>query len=347
MSDQLKVRIDENGPLTFHEFMTSALYDPEHGFYTKGPLIGRPEGAFNTNAMFPAFAFALTRVIQQAEALIGEPLRVLEFGGGTGELASNILSFRSSSVNNYIIIETSPSLREQQKQRGITTFSSLENLSPAPTFVFGNEVLDALPVHRVMRDGTGELLELYVGLDEDRELMEFPRQPSTPLLAKRLQDEQINLGRGQVAEICLDLDDFLCAIQHVVSKGYVVFIDYGDEAADLYSYKKLNGTLRSFRSQKPTFDPFDAVGEQDLTADVDFTALKLAAVKAGFSYLGSSRQGTWLKSIGIDQYVSQTQKKHHAQMEIEQLTSMAYLGSCFDVYIFKTVGVPDGLTLHL
>jgi len=347
LSDQLKVRIDENGPLTFHEFMTAALYDPQHGFYTKGPLIGRPEGAFNTNAMFPAFAFALTQAIKQAEALIGEPLRILEFGGGTGELASNILSFLSSSLNNYSIIETSPSLREQQKQRGIDTVKSTETLSRAPTFVFGNEVLDALPVHRVMRDGSGELLELYVGLDDNRELMELPGQPSTPLLATRLQEEHINLGRGQVAEICLDFDGFLCTVQQVVSKGYVVFIDYGDEAVDLYSYKKLNGTLRSFHSQNQAFDPFDAVGKQDLTADVDFTALRQAACNAGFVYVGSVRQGTWLTDIGIEQYVFQSQDRQIAQFEIEQLTSMAKLGSCFDVQIFKTPGLPDGLTLHL
>ncbi|WP_447969790.1 SAM-dependent methyltransferase [Nitrospira sp. M1] len=326
--------------------MTAALYDSEYGFYTKGPLIGRPEGDFNTNAMFPAFAFAIKQAITRAEALIGEPLRVVEFGGGTGELASNIIAFLASSLNNYTIIESSPSLREEQKQRGITSLASTETLSPAPTFVFGNEVLDALPVHRVMRDGSGELLEMYVGLDGDRELMEFPGQPSTPLLAKRLQDEHINLGRGQVAEICLDLEEFLCTIQGIVSKGYVVFIDYGDEATDLYSYKKLNGTLRSFRSHKPTFDPFDAVGEQDLTADVDFTALKQAASNAGFFYVGGVRQGAWLTDLDIKQFVNWSQDQEHALMQIDQLTSMAQLGSCFDVLIFKTAGLPDGLTLH-
>ena len=175
---------------------------------------------------------------------------------------------------DYIIIEVSPFLRKQQKRRGLTTLETTKTLDPAATFVFGNEVIDALPVHRVMNDGSGQLLEVYVGLDESGGFIEIPGAPSTPLLTKRLQDEGVKLGRGQVAEICLDLHDFLQNIKKVVSEGYVVFIDYGNEAANLYSYTQRNGSLRSFRSQSQTFDHLDYIGEQDLTADVDFSALR-------------------------------------------------------------------------
>ena len=326
--------------------MASALYDPQYGFYARGPAIGCPEGEFNTNAMFPAFALAVALTIQQAEALIGEPIRVVEFGGGTGELGANITSFFPSSLE-YIIIETSPKLREQQKKRGLTAIDRTDGLSPAPTFVFGNEVLDALPVHRVMSDGSGQLLEMYVGLDDHGQFTEIPGSLSTPLLAKRLQDENIQLGRGQVVEICLELDDFLKKIRHIVSKGYVVFIDYGDEAANLYSYTNRNGTLRSFRSQRQTFDPFDYVGEQDLTADVDFSALRMAAQDSGFMPSGKMRQGTWIKNMNIEKHINQFGiDGTNVRTGIEQLTNMANLGSVFDVQIFKTRGLPDGLGLH-
>ncbi|MGB0910820.1 MAG: SAM-dependent methyltransferase [Nitrospirales bacterium] len=325
--------------------MTSALYDPQYGFYTKGPAIGSQDGAFNTNAMFPAFAFALASVIQEAEILIGEPIRVVEFGGGTGQLGANITSFFGHSLE-YIIIETSPSLRVQQKKHGLLTVESTELLLPGPSFVFGNEVLDALPVHRVMNDGSGQLQELYVELDEQGEFMEMPGAPSSPQLAKRLQDEDIHLGRGQIAEICLDLQDFLKKISHIVSTGYVLFIDYGDEAIDLYSHTKRNGTLRAFRSQRSMFDPFDSVGEQDLTADVDFSALRTAAEDSGFVSVGSMRQGTWLKRMGIERYMEQVEDTQNARTDIEQLTNMAHLGSTFDIQIFKTKGLPDGLGLH-
>ena len=209
--------------------MASALYDPHHGFYSKGPSIGCPQGDFNTNAMFRAFAFAIGRAIKQAEECIGTPLRILEFGGGTGELGQNITSLLGSSIE-YIIIETSPNLREQQKNRGLTSLNDIHTLSPAPTFVLGNEVLDALPVHRVINDGSGILKEMYVGLDAQGEFCEQFGPPSSPQLAKRLDEEGIGLGRGHVAEICLDLDGFLQSIQKIISTGYLVFIDYGNEA---------------------------------------------------------------------------------------------------------------------
>ena len=325
--------------------MASALYHPYHGFYSKGPSIGCPQGDFNTNAMFRAFAFALARAIKQAEEYIDGPLRILEFGGGTGELGENITSFLGSSIE-YIIIETSPNLREQQKMRGLTSFDRIEALQPAPTFVFGNEVLDALPVHRVMNDGLGKLTEMYVGLDGQGEFCEQPGPPSTPHLAQRLDDEGIGLGRGQVAEICLDLQGFLQDIQKIISTGYLVFIDYGDEAADLYTYTQRNGTLRSYRFQQRTFDPFDGVGEQDLTTDVDFSALRKAAQDAGFISAGKIKQGPWLKNLGIGEYLKTVENDQQAQNDLEQLTSMAQLGSTFDIHMFKTEGLPDGPGLH-
>ncbi|MCA9471835.1 MAG: SAM-dependent methyltransferase [Nitrospirales bacterium] len=325
--------------------MDLALYHPRHGFYTKGPIIGRPNGQFNTNAMYHAFAFTLYLAIQQAEDTLGEQLRIVEFGGGTGELAANILSY-FPSARDYVIVETSPALRTLQRQRGLRSIEKADDLDPAPTFVLGNEVLDALPVHRVMGDGSGHLLELYVGVGGDGELIEWPDSPSTPLLAERLQGENISLGRGQVAEICLELESFLRAIAKLISKGWLVLIDYGDEAEQVYSYQRRNGTLRSFRAQRQTFDPFDYVGEQDLTADVDFTALQQAAGKVGLNCATRMRQGTWLKCLGIDRYADHVQDRRQAESEIEQLTSMARLGSSFDVHVFRTKDLPDWPSLH-
>jgi SAM-dependent MidA family methyltransferase len=266
--------------------------------------------------------------------VLGLPLRILEFGGGTGEFASNLMAFLST-IHDYIIVDISEGLRRQQKAKDIRSVKSLDGLSSIPTFAFGNEVLDALPVHRVMGEGTGQLLELYVSLDEREEFTEMPDHPSTPLLGERLRSEGVTLGRGQVAEICLDFEDFLKGIGEVISKGYLVFIDYGDEASTLYSFTQRNGTLRSFQAQHRVFDPFDCIGDQDLTADVDFTALKMAARKAGFLPVHHSRQGTWLQDLGIEKYVNLATHTEAARNEIFQLTHPARLGSTFDVVIFK------------
>ncbi len=326
--------------------MELALYDPEHGFYTKGPGIGTRTGTFNTNAMFPAFAFALARAIQDAEKVVGETLRIVEFGGGTAELASNLRSFLSTP-HEYVMVDISPGFRARQAQRGFHAIDSVEGLFPAPTFAFGNEVLDALPVHRVMGDGFGELLEFFVGMDGEGDFMEQPDNPSTPLLAERLRSEGIILGRGQTAEICLDLEGVIEKMASPISQGYLVFIDYGEEASSLYSHSRRNGSLRSFRSQQAVFNPFESVGDQDLTADVDFTALNSAARKAGLQAIGCLPQGTWLKNLGIQEYAKVFEDHRSAEEEIFFLTSPTRLGSTFDVAMFKTNEIPDGSGLHL
>ena len=345
LSVQLKNRIKRNGPITFRDFMAAALYDPQHGFYTKGPAIGTMDGAFNTNAMFPAFAYALSRAITEAEQLVGELLRIIEIGGGTGELGANLRSFLSVS-HEYVVVDRSSNLRVQQTSRGLPAIESVKSLTAAPTFVFGNEVLDALPVHRIFNDGSNHLLEMYVGLDAREEFIELPDQPSTPRLAAYLQDEDIRLGRGQIAEICLDLEEFLQTIAPIISKGYLVFIDYGDDSTSKYSQDNKNGTMRSFRSQTQTFDSFDYIGEQDLTADVDFTAVENAALKVGLFPAGRTRQGIWLRNLGIDSYVEYGHNTQSTVIEIDRLTHMAKLGSTFDVQMFKTPGIPDGPGLH-
>ena len=321
--------------------MATALYDPCYGFYTKGPGIGVQEGSFNTNAMFPAFAFAMAKAIEQAESNLEGPLRIVEFGGGTGELASNIISFLSSS-HEFVCIEPSAGLRHQQETHGLRSMSDAKDLHPAPTFAFGNEVLDALPVHRVMGDGTDHVLEIYVGLNEKNEFIEFPDTSSTSSLSERLTMEKVILGHGQLGEVCLELEHFLEGPASVISKGYLVFIDYGDEASSLYSYLHRNGTLRSYRAQNRTVDPFDHIGDQDLTVDVDFTALQAVSRKMGLSPAGFLPQGKWLQNLGIQKYGQQIHgSSSDVSSEVDLLTHPAKLGSTFDVIAFKTGGLPD------
>lgn len=335
----LRERILTYGPITFHEFMTVALYDPVHGFYTKGPSIGTPKGTFNTNAMFKAFAFALARAVEQTEDLLGRPLRIVELGGGTGELGTNIQTLLSRP-HDYIVVETSGGLRSVQRTRGLRVVAPEDEIDPCPSFVFGNEVLDALPVHRVMNDSHGNLLEMYVALDGDEQFTETFLEPSTPALMQRLENEGVRLGRGQLAEICLEFDRFLEQVAAVFSDGYLFFIDYGDRATRLYHHSKRNGTLRTFYGQARTYDVFDRVGDQDITADVDYTAVIDSATRIGLDHVGVQSQTDWLKEIGIADYVQISGDPGNAEQEIVQLCSPASLGSTFDVLAFKTPGLP-------
>ncbi|HBP88517.1 MAG TPA: SAM-dependent methyltransferase [Nitrospirales bacterium] len=341
LGNVLKGKIRAQGPLTFRDFMSAALYDETMGFYTMGPQIGSPDGPFDTNAKFPAFGYAVAQAIIYAEKAIGFPLRVLELGGGTGQLGSHIISCLENT-HEYLVLDPSPGLRANQIQKGLHATQNIDSLVPRPTFVFGNEVLDALPVHRVMGMGHEEVVELYVDLDEEGEFCELPCPLSTVELADRLKDEMVQLGRGQVAEICLELKTFIQSIRRVVDPGYVIFVDYGDNASNLYSHRHRNGTLRSYYRQQQVCDPFFAVGQQDLTADVDYTAACFIADEVGFEVEGPIPQGTWLRNLGIQGYKGLTGHSESAQEEIDVLTRPAGLGSTFDVLIFKTKGLPDG-----
>jgi len=337
----LKHQIRREGPLTFRDFMAHALYAPGLGFYATGPKIGTLDGTFNTNAMYPAFAVAMARAIEAAEAQLQQPLRIVECGGGTGELGRRILS-ALSTPHDYVVIESSPSLRKRQQALGLRSIAAPSLLAPGPSFLFGNEVLDALPVHRVMGTGDQSIQEQYVGLDENGDFCQVYQEPSSPLLQARLDQTCVTLGRGHLAEICLELDPFLAQLSAVVATGFVIFIDYGDEAMNLYHYSRPNGSLRCFYRQSEVFDPFTRVGEQDITADVDFTTVRTAAEGAGLVGAGHRPQGEWLKALGLDAMLPQhpPPKGGVDVSGLEQIMGPASLGSAFDVLGFHTVGLP-------
>ncbi|MDH5587361.1 MAG: SAM-dependent methyltransferase, partial [Nitrospirota bacterium] len=244
------------------------------------------------------------------------------------------------------VLETSSGLRAKQEENGLKTVGTLKELQPTATVVFGNEVLDAFPVHRVMGLANEQVCELFVELDENGELCEQPGELSTPELRQRLHQEQIHLGRGHIAEVCLEIKPFLRELAQVVSPGYIIFVDYGDKASNIYSYRHRNGTLRCYYQQQQIHDPFYAIGQQDMTADVDYTALVSEATALGLELAGSTSQGTWLTNLGIQNYVGTGKDSVSRQKEVDLLTGVASLGSAFDVVMFKTPGLPDGPGLH-
>jgi SAM-dependent MidA family methyltransferase len=140
----------------------------------------------------------------------------------------------------------------------------------------------------------------------------------------------------------LELKPFFQNVRQVLERGYVFFIDYGDRASNLYSHWHRNGTLRSFYQQQQIHDPFFAVGQQDLTADVDYTAARSVAEEAGFEVDGPIPQGAWLRNLGIQAYKGSSSNMESDQKEINVLTRPTGLGSAFDVLILKTRGLPDG-----
>jgi SAM-dependent MidA family methyltransferase len=298
----IRDEIERNGPITFARFMALALYEPMHGYYRRErPAVGWGGADFLTAPeMHPIFGQALGRQILECRERLGNPpdFTIREYAAGNGALARAILG-EVAPGTRYQAIEVNAHRRTDLAAQLPLVEASEDAPAEAITgVVIANELLDALPVHRVvMRDGT--LRELHVGLQRDG-LGDAEGSPSTPALAKRLAAEGVDLAEGQGAEISLGIEPWVREVARDLRRGYVIVIDYGHRAAELYSPKRGAGTLLGYAGHRVVDDPYRSVGHQDLTAHVDFTAVEQAAAAAGLTALGLTTQAEFLVGAGAE-----------------------------------------------
>ena len=309
----LRAEIAAEGPITFARFMDRALYEPGHGYYRRSlPGPGREAGDFMTAPeAHPIFGAAIGRLLEQAWDAMGRPetFTVTEPGAGTGALAAGLLGgLRDLGSPLLAAIRYRPveveaarldALRERLEAAGLV--GHLDNDAPPASGEAGalvaNEVLDALPVHRIIGRPSG-LRELLVTVAEDGAFVQLEAAPTTPALAERLAAEGVTLADGQVTEVCLAVDGWLAdATAHLV-RGLVVLVDYAAEPADLHGPARPTGTLRAFARHAVGGDPFRHVGRQDLTATVDLAAVRAAAVRRGLDPIGETTQAELLARAG-------------------------------------------------
>lgn len=308
---RIVAEIRERGPMTFARFMDLALYDPDHGYYASGSRGPGRSGDFLTAPeSHPIFGWTVARQLEEIWDALGrpDPFTIREFGSGTGALAAGILDglARSGSplraVVRYRVAERSPDRERQVADRlaaiGAGDVLEPDDRRPIVGAVLANEVLDALPVHRVVGLPDGGLAERFVGLDASGVIRAVDAAPSSPDLADRLAGEGIVLAPGQVAEICLGLDGWFAEAAGGLARGLLLAIDYGHPAAALYEPGR-GSLLRAYVRHRVHDDTFRNVGRQDLTAHVDLTAAEAAAGRAGLVHLGSTSQAEFLAGLGI------------------------------------------------
>ncbi len=317
---RIVAEIRDAGPLTFARFMELALYDPEAGYYAaeaaddadRGP--GRGGDFLTAPEGHPIFGWAIARLLVDAWAAVGRPTRfvVREHGAGAGGLALGILDGLRRSASplagaiRYQPVDISPGLARRLRERlaaaGLGHLLEAADHTPSPGAILANELVDALPVHRVEGaspdDPRGPLLERFVDLDSRNALTTSLGAPSTPALAARLRAEGIRLAPGQAAEVCLALDDWLRVAAAPLERGLVLVIDYGAPATELYAAGR-GSTLRAYHRHRVHTDPLVAVGRQDLTAHVDLTAVERAAAANGLQLLGRTTQARLLADLGL------------------------------------------------
>ena len=185
------------------------------------------------------------------------------------------------------------STRPDLERGALDAGDALADGAPAVGAVVANEVLDALPVHRVI-GRPGGIREQLVGLDAAGGFAWVEADPTTAELAERLGDEGIELEDGQAAEVCLGVETWLAGAVDGLDRGVVVLVDYAEEPASLYAPRRRDGTLRGFARHGVGGDPFRHLGRQDLTATVDLAAVRAAAARAGLEPVGETTQAELL-----------------------------------------------------
>ncbi|MHB8604225.1 MAG: class I SAM-dependent methyltransferase [Thermoplasmatota archaeon] len=332
LAKRLARQIRERGPMPFSEFMTEALYDPEHGYYARGPAIGA-SGDFYTAGSLAGFAFGLARAFAALWREVGtDELRLVELGAGTGELAEKLLAEFPEDSIRYTSVEPSRGLREQQAKRGLDVASDLGAIGAFEGVLFANEVIDALPVHRVeMRDG--ELHELWVALDARGAFIEERGPLSTPALAEYF--EGVALAEGQRAEANLALGAFVRALGKSLTRGYALLIDYGDEEPTIYDATRRGGTLRTFSDHRVGSDVFERVGGEDITASVNFTRLAREAEAAGFRVAWRGTQSQFLLQNGALRFLEAAHARGDplAGLGVKNLVVPGGMGEAFKVVV--------------
>ncbi len=360
LSKQIRRAIEQTPHgIPFDRYMEMALYAPGLGYYVAGSRKFGEAGDFVTAPeVSPLFAQCMARqalpVLRQLEGG-----GVLEFGAGSGRLASDMLAELERLgclPDHYAILEISPELQSRQKERLRAQVPHLLErvvwLQQLPErfdgFVVANELLDAMPVSR-FRIGEEGLEESFViSTDEGLQERFYPvESPHLRAAVEKIESAANALPAGFVSEVNLRQASWLQSLGECMGRGVVVLVDYGYSAREYYLPERNRGTLMCHYRHRAHEDPFRWVGLQDITSHVDFTAAARAAVVSGFHLGGYTTQAHFLLANGLDELLADSDPhdvaRHMALMQgVKRLTLPSEMGERF-----KVLGLLKGLEMNL
>jgi len=312
LTEIVKKEIAEKGPMRFDRFMELALYHPDHGYYTSGGArIGKEMDYYTSPCVHPAFGETVSRFLVKAAKTLGDDVfTIVEPGAGQGLLALDILDAIKESEpeiysrTRYVVIERGPgTIREAEEllkehAEKMSFAESLEALvaESVTGVVLSNELMDALPFRRARFEG-GRLREILVTLEDGR-LVETTSGPRAPEIEEyfRWKDD---FEEGQEVEINLKSAEYLRDIARVLKRGFVLTIDYGYLAEELFSPDRMKGTYKCIYRHSISEDPYARIGEQDITAHVDFSLLRKTGEASGLREVRYTTQGQFLIDWGV------------------------------------------------
>ena len=346
----------QGGAISFHDFMQLALHAPGLGYYSAGSRKLGKDGDFITAPeTSPLFARCLARASQPL--LQSLPQRhVLEVGAGSGIMAAGVLNELAAlncEPESYTILELSADLKQRQAellQQHAPLVNWCDSLPENFTgVVLANELLDAMPVHRVVWEG-GKLQECYVAWQEEHFVWQAGPL-SNPRLQARFDEILSRLGElpdGYITEINLAAEDWINTLGANMQQGMLLLIDYGFAQHEFYHPQRMQGTLMCHYRHRAHGDPLILVGLQDITAHVDFTAMADSALAAHLQVAGYTTQAHFLLGSGLTELVAEVEAGAAQQLDlanqVKRLTLPHEMGELFKVMAL-TKNLPINLSL--
>jgi SAM-dependent MidA family methyltransferase len=347
LRQKIEQEIRERGPIPFSRYMELCLYDPEHGYYSRNAAQFGKAGDFYTSSdVHAVFGRLLARQFDEMWRVLGSPekITVKELGPGRGLFAQDVIEWSEKKFPgffralHYALVETSPALRQRIEQTlrrhfesGRAAFSSVEERISTPTIVFANEFFDALPVEIVSTQGSlridahdGRFVETWVAASADE--LEF------------LDRYSIHPEAGERVEVPLQSQQHMMSAASL-ERGFVVAIDYGYAREEQLAGRH-RGTIKAIRQHSVSANPYEAPGEQDITADVNFTALSAVAEKQGMRPQKLVTQSQFLLGIGEANEFADAfedcrlpEERAKVALQLKHLVTPAGMGESFHVLV--------------
>tara|TARA_A100001037_G_scaffold9788_2_gene9622 strand:- start:3717 stop:4919 length:1203 start_codon:yes stop_codon:yes gene_type:complete len=315
----IKQRILQKEAISFKEFMEIALYHSEVGYYTSAKSI--IENFFTSPLAHPAFGASLCLQLNQMWKSMGEPQEfyVLEVGCGDGVLAQDIIGY--AHINRlpfldaleYVAVDRSKSLISSLS--GIDglnkVVSSLDSFKNVVGCVISNELLDSFPVNR-FKIIDGEVYEIMVSLSNGRFCELLSKEPD-PIINERLSNLKKDLPNNFEGEINGYIKSWVKSLSQVLSNGFVITIDYGNDHVDLYNPVNTQSSIRSYHRHAQPISIYDQIGYCDITSDVDFSWLISQSENFGLRSLYFLNQKEYLNRWGVENWIDGIRMKKVSQ----------------------------------
>lgn len=337
LRDLIIHKIEKEGPISFRDFMEMALYHPEYGYFTSGDhKIGKKGDFFTSPYISSAFGAMLGRQIEEIRKLTGGDFTIVEYGAGAGLLCLDILQYLKLHSDNfesikYVIIEKKQALRKINQHYLFEKVKWLDNIEKLGKFegcVISNELFDNIPFHRILMEDR-QLMEIFVDFENDfREIL----RPAEIQFYEYLASSSINLPNDCCIEVCFDAAEWYKGLSEVLKKGYIITIDYGCLDRELVLQNGGRGTIRSYYRHQIRFNPYDSPGEQDITADVNFSGLNYWGTMNGFEFTGYVNQHRFLRALGLVPFLSNMEDSEENK-KFALTTLMNQMGRRFKVLI--------------